>query len=94
MAYVSGAMKLDPVARLARGGYDVMVLDGERGDDEKGRTGTSMAQSVEDTRRPQRIGTVVKGQRGPGARWGRIEERRARDRSPFAAVPDNCFFRP
>ena len=94
MAYVSGAMKLDPVARLARGGYDVVVLDGERGDDEKGRAGAGMFQSVEDTRRPQRIGAVVKGQRGPGVRWGRIEERRARDRSPFAAVPDNRFFRP
>ena len=94
MAYVSGAMKLDPVARLARGGYDVMVLDGERGDDEKGRAGASKVQSVEDTGRPERIGAVVKGQRGPGVRWGRIEERRACDRSPFAAVPDNCFFRP
>jgi len=90
---VSGAMKLDPVARLACGGYDVAVLDGERGDDEKGHAGASKVQSVEDTGRPERIGAVVKGQRGPGVRWGRIEGHRARDHSPFAAVSDNRFFR-
>ena len=94
MAYVSGAMKLDPVACFARGDYDVTILDGEWGDDEKSRAGVGMVKSFEDARRPQRIWAVVEGQRGPGGTWGGIEDRRARDRSPFATVPDNRFFRP
>lgn len=94
MAYMSGAMKLDPVACLARGDYDIAVLHGEWGDDEKGRAGVSMVQSFEDARRPQWIGAVVEGQRGPGVTWGRIKVRRVRNRSPFAAVPDSRFFRP
>lgn len=94
MAYVSGAMELDPVARLACGDYDVTVLDGEWGDDEKSRAGAGMFQSFEDARRPQRIWAVVEGQRDPGVTLGGIEDRRARDRSPLLTIPDNRFFRP
>jgi hypothetical protein len=64
VAHVLYAVKLDPMARLERGPDEVGVLEGERGDYEKGSADTRPVQGVEHQRRPQRIGAVVEGQRG------------------------------
>jgi hypothetical protein len=47
VAYVFGAVKLDPMPFLEYGGDDVGVFEGTWGDDEKGGADIRLAQGVE-----------------------------------------------
>jgi len=66
VARMLGAVELDLVTRLAGGGYDILVLDGERGDDKEGGAGAGAIEGVEYAGSPCGIRAVVEGQRGPG----------------------------
>ncbi|MDX6380738.1 MAG: hypothetical protein QOI57_1762 [Rubrobacteraceae bacterium] len=94
MAYVLGAVKLDPVTCLEGGTDDVPLLEGERGDYEEGGAGIGTLEGIEHPGRPQRVGTIVEGKRGPRLLMPCAEPRRRHYRSSFTATLDDCFFRP
>jgi hypothetical protein len=65
VAHVLCAVKLDFVSRVERFGNYLAMFEGEWGDYKKGRVGAYAVESVEYSRRPQRIWAVIEGQRGP-----------------------------
>jgi hypothetical protein len=94
MAYVLGAVKLDPVARLERGTDYARMLEGERGDHEEGGAGIGTLEGGKHAGRPQRVRAIVECERGPWPRIRSTEPRRGYYRTPFTASLDDCFFRP
>jgi len=91
VAHVLCAVKLDLVSRVERVGDQLAMLQGERGDYEKGRPGAHAIESIEYPRSPREVRTVVEGQRSP---WGDTlcsEPHRMADPSSFVERMAACF---
>jgi hypothetical protein len=84
VAHVLCAVKLDFVSRVERIGDQLTMLEGERGDHEEGRASANVVESVEYSRRPRGIRTVIEGQRSPRGD-ARCPPYSLDDPSPFVA---------